>query len=153
MNILCIVTNNELRLKTLIKNLPTNRNYEIVFVTDPRICSMISTINELYPYANIITSLNILDGFYTEYSCKTKNFEKYALGYKMLVPYYLRLKLNFDKLLMVDDDIIVTEKLNDLFDEIEHPSSKITGIMNKNSRDNKISYEIKNLAYNIFEIE
>lgn len=151
MNILCIVTNNKLRLKTLIKNLPTNRNYEIIFVTDPRISAMNTTIKSLYPKANIVTSTTVLHEFYSKNSC-SENVEAYALGYKMVLPWYMFNNYKVDKLLLVDDDILVTEKLNNMFNEINNPAAVNNGTLKINNY-NTTSDEIKSLSFNVNNID
>ena len=149
MNILCVVTNNKTRLKTLLDNLPENKNFQMVYVTDPRI----SKVDDVLSETDILyTSTEILEEFYSIYS-SNNNTRNYALGYKMLVPWFLSNKLVFDKLLMIDDDIIITEKINDMFENVQTPASTSDNKMIIFNNDTSITNNLKKRAYEINGID
>lgn len=133
MNIICVVTNDIYRFKILIDNLPSNiKDYKLIFVTDPRLGNSIGIFEQLYSDAEFISSYEVLNSYHNDLHTINNNIDKYPLGYKIIIPWYLSKLYKFDKLLMLDDDIIITEKIKEIFDHINNPSVCATYFMHKN---------------------
>lgn len=146
MNIICVVTNNLLRLKVLIHNLPHLTDCKIIFATDPRLGDKRDEMKTIYPEAEIISALDILG----EYS--NQNLYNYALGYKMVLPWYIHQNYAFDKFIMTDDDIIITEKIKDLFNNINNPSAVSTSILGLSDKQGRIDNTLRKLAFEVNDI-
>ena len=143
MNIICVVSNSIRRFKFLIHNLPKLTNCKIIFATDPRLGDKRDEMKSLYPEAEIISAMDVLD----EYS--NKNLYNYALGYKMVLPWYIHQNYAFDKFIMTDDDIVITDIVEEMFNKINGPSAVQTGTLSISHKQNNT---IKNLRKLVFEI-
>lgn len=130
MNIICVVSNDIFRFKVFINNLPECiSNYKLIFVTDPRLGDKIDCFKKLSPETDVISSREVLNEYHNILSTTNPNVDKYPLGYKMILPWYISRKYNLSKLFLLDDDIILTNKLDYLFENIDHPSSVATTFM------------------------
>ena len=146
MNIICVVSNSIRRFKFLIHNLPKLTNCKIIFATDPRLGDKRDEMKSLYPEAEIISALDVLN----EYS--NKNLYNYALGYKMVLPWYIHQNYAFDKFIMTDDDIVITSKIEEMFNNINNPSVVQTGILSIRDEQNNIVKNLRKLAFDVINI-
>lgn len=146
MNIICVVTNNLLRLKFLIHNLPHLTNCKIIFATDPRLGDKRDEMKALYPNVEIISAMDVLN------ECPSRNLYNYALGYKMILPWYIHNHYDVNKFIMTDDDIIITSKIEEMFNNINEPSVVQAGILLINDKYNNITKNLRKLAFEINDI-
>lgn len=154
MDIICVVTNDIYRFKILTGNLPSNiKDYKLVFVTDPRLGNSINDFKQLYSDAEFISSNEVLNFYHDDLHTSDDNINKYPLGYKIILPWYISKLYNFDKLLMLDDDIIITEKIKELFDSINGPSVYATYLMHKKTSFPKLDSDLICLALRVNEID
>ena len=151
MNIICVVTNNLLRLKVLIHNLPHLTDCKIILATDPRLGDKRDEMKALCPNVEIISAVDILNEYYDRF-LSSQNIYNYALGYKMILPWYIHNHYDVDKFIMTDDDLIITEKIKDLFDNINNPSAVSTSILGISDKQGRIDNALRKLAFKVNNI-
>ncbi len=104
--------------KELVLNLPDNlKSYKFFVFNDTRIGDKTQEIKEIMEDLNheIVTDKdtnNLLP-------VKTDFVYDYSMSLKMLMPWYLFSTTNYDKILFSDEDVLYTDKLHDVFSNIQ----------------------------------
>lgn len=153
MNLICVCCNDLFRWNIIAQNMPSNiSNFNLVVVTDTRLGDKVEAIEAMTPYATVITALEVL-GAYEDYVGECVNANKYPLGYKMILPWYILSTFKPTKFIMLDDDIVLTEKLDVLFENCGVCAMHRFGydtIADNNARSTnlkKLSFDVCNIKH------
>lgn len=110
MNAICILCNDIERFKLVTRNLPDEMP-DLFVVNDTRLGDKTKELAKIYPKATFIEGQTIIDEFPNH-----ENISRFALVHKLLIPWYMFKHFDYDKILLLDDDVFITDKVNDLID-------------------------------------
>ena len=150
--IVCVLVNNMVYFETMLRNMPKqNDKILFVFVNEQRLLDMTDKITNI---ANkYISNFKVIGSEKANNFClKNLNLSEqgrhflnvYKMGMNILPQYYLFTKTNCEKMLFLDDDILITSDLINIFENINCCSfvrDGMTGfLVKKDKKGNKIYY-------------
>lgn len=102
-------------LKALIDNLP-KLDCDLIICNESRIGNKIPEIKKLAPKNTIIVDIvDVVKEFAKMQD--TPFLHDYTMGMKILFPWYVFKFMNYDKVVISDEDVILNEKINNIFNE------------------------------------
>lgn len=146
MNLICINCNNIFRWKVIVDNLPSNIDkYKLLVVTDYRLGDKVEVLKRMCPKAEVIEVQTIISKYANEISLH-ENISKLALAMKLIEPWYISKTYNPDKFIILDDDIVMNEKIDELFDNVNVNAVHRFGFLKFNKDGNNLSDKLRKLA-------
>ena len=109
MNAICILCNDLERFKIITDNLP-KLEVNLFVINDTRLGDKIDKLKKIYSNATFIKGSDIIESF-----PRHDNIDKYGLSVKLLIPAYMFKKYNYDRILLLDDDVLITDKISEFF--------------------------------------
>lgn len=117
-NAICLLVNNLDYIQAFIRNLPTNIDkYDLVLINETRIGNKIKSISKITEDVNnviILDSQDIVKDF-KENVLDNIFVDVYTMGMNILAQWYLFKNYQYNKVLFLDDDVLINEKIDDLF--------------------------------------
>lgn len=110
MSAICILCNDIKRFEFVTRNLPDEMP-DLFVVNDTRLGDKTEELKKVYPNATFIKGSAIIDEF-----PKHENIFRFALVLKLLIPWYMFKHFGYGKILLLDDDVFITDKVNQLID-------------------------------------
>ena len=109
MNAICILCNDLERFKIITDNLP-KLEVDLFVINDTRLGNKIDELKKIYSNATFIKGSDIIESF-----PRHDNIDKYGLSVKLLIPAYMFKKYSYDRILLLDDDVLITDKISEFF--------------------------------------
>lgn len=144
-NVICILANNLELFKIVTNNLPENIN--LFVINDTRLGDKINDLKAIYPNATYIRGNDMIDEFDFH-----PNVRRFALVLKLLIPTYMFKHYDCDKVLLLDDDVIITDKIHELFDTYVNGMSAL-GMLEKPPIKNDIRHQLILKICELFNVE
>jgi hypothetical protein len=133
MNAIVVLVNNIEFFETMLRNMPEQTDSELVIITETRVGDILGKIRKLLQRykieGRVFTSEQI-----NKYMLKALEFtesgkiylEQYTMGMNINVQYFLLThpQSKYEKVLYLDDDVIINKDLSDLFKREEYASLK-----------------------------
>lgn len=143
MNGICILCNDIRLLKIVSLNFPPNiDSYKLFIINDVRLGDKTKEIKEVVPTAEVISSEDVFKTF-----GKTENVMKFKLSIKLIGPWYIFKRYDIQKLLFLDDDVIITKLVDEVF------KLRISGKFDFTVGANgSIKFEIAKKAFELFGV-
>ena len=118
-NAICLLVNNLDFIQTFIKNLPKNIDkYDLILINETRIGNKIKSISKITENLDnviILDSQEIANEF-KEKVVNTKFVDEYTMGMNILAQWYIFIKYDYEKVLFLDDDVLINEKIDEIFE-------------------------------------
>ena len=115
---ICILCNNVFYLQNIIDNFQykNNKSIDLIIINETRIKNLLNEFKEICKDINniiLIDGKNIIDRFKTDI-IDTKFVDIYTMGLNILQNWYVFKYMNYDKVIVVDDDVIINN-LDNIF--------------------------------------
>lgn len=148
-NVICILAN-DLDIFPIITSTIKQENYDVIVINDTRIGNKIDDLKQIYPNATYIDGMNMIDEF------RTDIYDSIVLSYplvlKWLIPWYIFKHYQYDKLFLLDDDIVLSDNFHNLFDLYEHGACYSLPIYKSSTSEDDISYKMYQDLFELFNI-
>lgn len=120
-NAICILANNMSFFKAMVDNFPTCiDDYDLIIVNEDRIGNRTAEIRNILGHRkySLITATEIIYDF-KNHVVDTSFVDSYTMGMNILMQWYVFRHFGYGKVLFLDEDIILTDKIKDVF-ELEY---------------------------------
>lgn len=143
---ICILTNDLTRFEIISRNFPANMP-DLFVINDTRLGDKVDELKQIYSNATFIKGKDILDDFSNH-----ENVSRFGIILKLLIPDYMFKNYDYDKILVIDDDIIVTDKISELFEINNNAVIRSPTVMDANDNVSSPRCKAIRLAVNAFNM-
>ena len=145
-NAICILCNDLERFKIITDNLP-KLEVDLFVINDTRLGDKINELKKIYSNATFIKGSDIIESF-----PRHDNIDKYGLSVKLLIPAYMFKKYSYDRILLLDDDVLITDKISEFFNIYNKGACPGGLLIMYEMKGKSMSGKLINLTQDIFGI-